>query len=254
MGGAAVVVTEGNPEQPNVIHTIESKGSLYTCSYEEEVQALKDAANWVVENAEDTPVMICTDSQSLCKALQSFNSETDSIRETLKDYKSTITIQWIPGHSNVPGNDLADAAAKSASGLLAPSRPITYRSACMQIKRTFQDDIKHARVRDVYRDYKIENEREIKSRKDQVTLAQIRSGKHLAFNKYKHKLDGSVSKLCPRCSEEDHTLEHWFLRCPGTLQARQEIFGGEDEFGLFLLTKEPIRSLALAKRTLLGAR
>ena len=254
MGGAATVVTDGDPEEPNILDTIETKRALFTCSYEEEVAAMRDAAEWIQENCErQTSILVCTDSQSLCMAMQSHNAETDGIREILQNHEGKITIQWIPGHSNIPGNDLADAAAKQASSLLAPTRPITFRSACMQIRKTFKDEIEHPRIKDVYSKYNKETEQLIKSRKEQTTIAQIRSGKHLAFNEYRHELDKSVPKTCPRCAEEDHSLEHWFLRCPGTLEARQDIFGGEEEYGLFLLTKEPAQSLALARRTLLGA-
>ena len=52
MGGAAVVVTDGDPEHPNELHIIERKGSLYTCSYEEEVEAMKEAALWISEKCD----------------------------------------------------------------------------------------------------------------------------------------------------------------------------------------------------------
>ena len=59
--------------------------------------------------------------------------------------------------------------------------------------------------------------------------------------------------VCLTCLEGPYTLEHWWLRCPGTLAAKREIFGGGEEQGLVLLTKEPLRALALARRTLLVA-
>ena len=123
----------------------------------------------------------------------------------------------------------------------------------MQIRATFRDNIEDERTRQIYSAYNKDTEKEFKSRMEQVTIAQLRSGKHRALKAYENLINGDVSSECPRCKEEDHTLEHWFLRCPGTLQARQDIFGGEEEFGLHLLTKFPARSLALARRTLLGA-
>ena len=124
----------------------------------------------------------------------------------------------------------------------------------MQIKRQFKDEITHPRVQQVYSAYNEEREEaEIKTRKDQVTLAQIRSGKHRSFRLYKHTLDKETSPLCPRCGEENHDLEHWMTKCPGTLEAKNDIFGGEEDFGLHQLTRNPSLSLALARRTLLGA-
>ena len=254
IGGAAMVASEGDPEHPEYLDSVKKKGALYTCSYEEEVEAMRLAANWIVQNREaEESITICTDSQSLCLAMKSHNPETDDIRETLQNHKGKITIQWIPGHSGVPGNDKADDEAKKATDLMDTPRGTTYRSACMQIRRSFEDEIGDAKIREVYRKYDKEMERTIKTRKDQVTLAQIRSGKHLAFRAYRHQLDNEEPADCPRCGEAEHTLEHWFLKCPGTLEARREIFGGEEDQGLSQLTRNPSMSLALARRTLLGA-
>ena len=122
----------------------------------------------------------------------------------------------------------------------------------MQIRRTFEDDLTHQRTREIYSAYNKEREEQIQSRKDQVLLAQLRSGKHMALMEYRHMLDESVSELCPRCQESEHTLEHWLLKCPATLAAKVEIFG-TGEIGLNILTKEPRKAIALARRTLLGA-
>ena len=108
-GGAGVVITKDDPEDLTLIETITKRGALYTCSYEEEVEAMRIATKWIKENCEpETKILICTDSQSLCMALQSLNPETDGIRHNLKDHKGEITIQWIPNHSNVLGNEMAD--------------------------------------------------------------------------------------------------------------------------------------------------
>ena len=49
-------------------HTIEKKGALYLSSYEEEVEAMKEAVMCISENYDHlTKLMICTDSQSLFK-------------------------------------------------------------------------------------------------------------------------------------------------------------------------------------------
>ena len=77
------------------------------------------------------------DSQSLGLAMQSFNKETDSIRENLRYQEGIVTIQLIPGHSGIPGNDRADTEAKNAADLMAPGEAITYRSAWMQIRQIF---------------------------------------------------------------------------------------------------------------------
>ena len=74
----------------------------------------------------------------------------------------------------------------------------------------------------------------------------------MAFQEYRHMLDETILSKCPKCDETQHNLQHWFLHCPGTMAAKQQLFGGDDNFGLHLLTMNPNLSLALARRTLLG--
>ena len=79
----------------------------------------------------------------------------------------------------------------------------------------------------------------------------MRSGKHKKLGAYQNKLDDTVPKECQRCdSGDDHTLEHWFLHCPGTMAAKRRIFFGEEEEGLGLLMKCPVKTIALSEETL----
>ena len=174
-GGSGVVVTRGDAEAPEVIHTIRRKGARFTCSYEEELDGMLTAAIWISLNCpKDASVMICTDSQSLCMALESFNVETSSIRSALHNRVSPVTIQWIPGHSDVPGNDLADEAAKSGAELQVACRPTSFRSSCMMVKKSLPNVTHHQTTREVYRCYSSEKDQEeIQTRKEQVLLANI---------------------------------------------------------------------------------
>ena len=74
-------------------------------------------------------------------------------------------------HADVPGNDVADEAARDASDLMQDTRPLYYRSACMMINHTFKDETEHPRIKDMYSKYDKAREREITTREDQVLLA-----------------------------------------------------------------------------------
>ena len=79
---------------------------MFTSPYEEECQALEDAVEWIEANCDETmEVLICTDSQSLCKAIEGTGEDIDYIRCMLERCKAKVTIQWIPGHCKVPGNE-----------------------------------------------------------------------------------------------------------------------------------------------------
>ena len=111
MGGASMVVTKGDAESPQPIDKVMVKGALFTCSYEEEVQAMPEATAWIRTNCTgEESILICSDSHSLCMALGNHNPETEGIRYNLRDHIGKINIQWIPGHADVPGKDMADEA------------------------------------------------------------------------------------------------------------------------------------------------
>ena len=63
-------------------------------------------------------VVICTDSQSMCKALVEESIEMEEMTMELNSCPDQLIVQWIAGQSNIPGNELADAEAKKAPGTL----------------------------------------------------------------------------------------------------------------------------------------
>ena len=253
-GGAGVVVTRGDPNDPTVVATLIEKGSPLTSSYEEERRAMELAVGWVESHlGPSQSAAVFTDSQSLCMALAGPTPGLDLLRAALNRAKSRITIQWIPGHCNIPGNELADTAAKSATSLEGTGRGVSFSSACATIRHALRDPpIAHQRSAEVYSALSSVKEKEIQSRADQTLLAKIRSGKFTGLRAYKHLLDPGIDPTCNLCGEEPQDLEHWLQRCPATEAKRLELFG-PDSGGLDCLTKHPRGAVALARSSLLGA-
>ena len=100
--------------------------------------------------------------------------------EKLQKLKGRVMIQWIPGHSNIPGNDLADKYAKEMAKngeALTSTTPISYKTAKAVIKREIKDEPpKHPIVSKTYEHLSSEKEGKIKSRKDAAELSHFRSG------------------------------------------------------------------------------
>jgi hypothetical protein len=62
------------------------------------------------------------------------------IIDKLQQLKGRVIIQWIPGHSNIPGNDLADKYAEEVAQNGEPSlSPHSYNTARVIIKREIKD-------------------------------------------------------------------------------------------------------------------
>ena len=88
------------------------------------------------------------------------------------------------------------------------------------------------------------------SRHDQVTISRLRTGHHLSFRAYQHRLDPLADTSCPRCDFPTHDLSHW-MKCPGTEATRRELFAEEMHDGITLLCRHPTLSLRLTRSTLL---
>ena len=155
-GGFSAVITQGPASDPSVIDTIIGRGRPFTSSFEEEMAALSTALRWIDHNLVNSTVTICTDSKSLCDALTGCNNQVDSIRQLLTNMSSRVIIQWVPGHSNIPGNELADVAAKDATNL-PPGviQPISLSRVYKLINDTIKEPhIQHDRTREVYKSHR----------------------------------------------------------------------------------------------------
>ncbi len=254
-GGAGVVITTGDPSRPTIVETIQVRGAPLTCSFEEERRAMQTAVEWIEEHLSNTDsAAIFTDSQSICTALRGTSPALYDLRVKINDIRAHIVIQWIPGHCNIPGNDLADLAAKSATTIQGENPGISYASICTLIKENTKDPpISHPIIKAVYSSISRKREERVTSREDQSLLGKLRSGHFMGLRYYRHRVDGTTDPTCDLCQESPQTLEHWLQHCPATAAQRWTLFG-EDSGRLDCLTKHPIEALALARSTLLGAK
>ena len=65
------------------------------------------------------------------------------------------------------------------------------------------------------------SEVEISSRKDDIsTLAQLHTDHGNLLQSYRHVNVPSVDPKCPKCGEDQHTLEQWLIECPAPATTR----------------------------------
>ena len=86
--------------------SIMEKGAALTCLCEEEEKALLNAAKWIQQNGyPDQTVVIATDSQSLCSALQGRSANVGGLVSESVKCPGKVVIQWVPGQRDTGQRD-----------------------------------------------------------------------------------------------------------------------------------------------------
>jgi ribonuclease HI len=248
-GGAGAVVTTGDQLNPVVVTKLLKRGAPLTSSYDEELRAMQMSLDWIDQHLDASKsVAIFTDSQSLCMALVGDGVALDHIRSRLNARPNTV-IQWIPGHSGVPGNEIADEIAKQATEEPGPSSPVSYAGACAHIRQYSRDPPPtHPRTKAVYAALSESRECQVGCRAEQTLIAKLRSGHYIGLRATQNRFNPSIPATCNLCGQGDQDLEHW-IDCPATTAERWSLFG-EFSGGLDCLTRFPREAATLARKTL----
>jgi ribonuclease HI len=235
-GGAGIFAQDSNNN--DVLEESKPAGKLCS-SYGGESVALFHALNWMKQTTEDKVTypdrlqfLVCTDSKSLCDALQNVSwKDRDywiiKIQEQVLSLDADIKLLWIPSHCDVEGNERADELAKMGTRLCQKGVPISQKIVKAKIKNQ-KWKVGHARAGGIYgerRKPRIEIEKTW-SRRVRTLYARIRTGHAKELKAYRHDIEKEDDPNCETCNVPEDT-EHVLCHCAATEEARVRNWNGE---------------------------
>ena len=205
--------------------------------YQAEIHAIQSAAMYISTNQVQWPVFFFVDSQAALKAL---NSETISSRVVLNTVRllntipCSVTLVWVPAHSNVVENEFVDGLAKAATEADVID--------VIPIPRVAIKNMILSKLRDIWNTNwsEYEDGRMMKyffPRNDKLKAREIIKLLHLGLGRfiriisghnnsryYQFRLDNTVSPLCRFCANDMETFHHFVFQRPALFFSRQQIF------------------------------
>ena len=238
-GGGAVVVREGRE-----VKRLKVPAGRFTSSYRAELAALAEALSFLQAANRRwglRRVLICTDSQSAIRRLEAGPAgQTDALTnriwnllKAVNEGGAEIHLQWVPGHSGLPGNEIADEVARAAAEADQSHAPIDLSSAKSRLRQQAQTEwTKHMEKTR----YHARNgprrvtpgDKQGLTRAESVEAARLRTGHSLLLRSYRMRIGQVDDDICPECEEDAETLEHLLTACPARASLRRSIFGRDD--------------------------
>ncbi|XP_025994761.2 uncharacterized protein LOC113004738 [Solenopsis invicta] len=243
----------------------------YATVFQTEIVAIPRCAQLALEGKETVGrVRICSDSQAAIKALEAPICTLrlvwgcrNALNKLARDKKVIVT--WVPGHSEIEGNEEADRLASAALRMEVfgpgPVLGVPFclgrrrlrawlrnehlefwknelRTKCRQARALLGETPSEGLVGDI---------RSL-SRRNARLVVQILTG-HGALNYHMHRLGRSNTAECRACEEEEETSLHILCDCPAYAGLRLKLLGlAFPEPGQ--ISRLPMRNLSLFWREL----
>ncbi|GFR92465.1 reverse transcriptase [Elysia marginata] len=215
----------------------------YSTNYKAEAEALQEAPK-VLVNSEAThhaKVVLLTDARSVLDALDSTKCpEVNALAQaitTLSLTASKLVLQWIHGHVDIFGNDVADQLAKEGGMMEQIQHNPSYNEA-----KTLINSALDCHWRQEHPQHKSKDAIHKLSRAEQVTIFRLRTGhkrlKHHLFSRFKigdgpncpcganHQDAQHVLQDCPLL--DDARLKYW----PEPREMNQKLYGSALQLGI----------------------
>ena len=200
-------------------------------NYEAEMMAIETAIYHLSTIFQACPskarnIVIFSDSQSVLQALESDPHSQDLTQIVLgthhlkTSFGISLVMQWIPGHSQTPGNDRADTLAKRGSRQEQPNIPISFHTAKQIIKTNSKQDwmdrwAQGKTGRAVFKHMTTTKTNDCidqLERKEQATIFRLRT-QHIQLNLHLNRIKPEHPPMCPLCDYPYETVDHHLFHC-----------------------------------------
>ena len=247
--GSAVRATL-NGGYGSIIYTPKSKPielsgpcGAHCSNYEAEIEAIIQTLNKILElfknkSVQPTDIVLFTDSQSAILAIDDWQGKAShkiakivAICDNIKSlYNTEITIQWIPGHSDIPNNEKADKLAKAGSRMEQHNIETSYETAKQIAKlnsketwhNTWMSEEKGRQLHKYLPAPNVNDPIHKLNRKEYCNIFRLRTG-HSTLNFHRNRLDPTISPNCRHCNYHHETVEHHLLQCKALAGLRNKL-------------------------------
>ena len=167
-------------------------------------------------------MVFLSDSLSALQSLQSTPAEkrTRQLRESFENLASTstVTLQWIPAHCGIKGNENADRLAKEGGKQEQPETIMTFKESKTHIKHRWS-----SRFLDKTGNFKPHLDPiHCLSRAAQSTIFRLRTG-HSRLRSHLKRIGVAETAFC-ECNTGEQTPGYVLQTCPLHQQLRQKVW------------------------------
>ena len=192
---------------------------LWATSYSAETFAILHALEWCISHSKTCnyeSITLFSDSLSVLSTLSAplpyltpkSLSNTQCFLNSLSQSK-IVHLQWIPGHSSLPGNDLADSLAKARASL-DPSNISVYLAPLISSQRQPLYTSWRRSVQSGFFQHQIPSvspEELTLPRSTRCALSRLRCNGHSPLlNSYLHRVGRAETPSCSKCGSEPQDL------------------------------------------------